>query len=100
MDRDPNPIDPNSLTHTYDTLINLWTSGVRDYHSLLSDYLTANSIFTAAIGVVLARQPSTFLFTVLGIILCVFGILMVAADGDCARTIFCPNSAVGMATSR
>ena len=55
MDRDPNPIDPNSLTQTYDTLVNLWTSGVRDYHSLLSDYLTANSIFTVAIGFILAR---------------------------------------------
>ena len=77
MNRDANPLDPNSLTHTYDTLVNLWTSGVRDYHSLLSDYLTANSIFTAAIGFVLARQPSTFFFTVLGMILCVLGLLMV-----------------------
>jgi hypothetical protein len=76
MDRDSNPIDP-SVRQTYDTLVNLWTSGVRDYHSLLSDYLTANSIFTAAIGFILARQPPTFLFTLLGLILCVFGILMV-----------------------
>ena len=77
MNRDANPLDPNSLTHTYDTLVNLWTSGVRDYHSLLSDYLTANSIFTAAIGFILARQPPTFFFTFLGMILCVFGLLMV-----------------------
>ena len=77
MDRDAKSLDPNSLTHTYDTLVNLWTAGVRDYHSLLSDYLTANSIFTATIGFILARQPPTFLFTLLGMILCVFGILMV-----------------------
>ena len=77
MDRDPNPLDPNSLPQTYGTLVNLWTSGVRDYHSLLSDYLTANSVFVAAIGFTLARQPPTFLFTFLGLILCVFGILMV-----------------------
>lgn len=77
MDRDAKPLDPNSHTHTYDTLVNLWTSGVRDYHSLLSDYLTANSIFTAAIGFVLARQPPTLFFTILGMILCLFGILMV-----------------------
>jgi hypothetical protein len=77
MDQDPNPVDPNSLTLTYGTLVNLSTSGVRDYHSLLSDYLTANSIFVAAIGFILARQPTTFLFTFLGMILCVFGILMV-----------------------
>ena len=77
MDRDPNPLDPNSLPQTYGTLVNLWTSGARDYHSLLSDYLTANSIFVAAIGFILGRQPSTVLFTCLGMILCVFGILMV-----------------------
>src|SRR5437868_2437116 len=77
MDRDPHPIDTESLRQTYGTLVDLWTSGVRDYHSLLSDYLTANSIFVAAIGFILARQPPTFLFTFLGMILCVFGILMV-----------------------
>jgi len=77
MDRDPHPVDPHGLPQTYKTLVNLWTSGVRDYHSLLSDYLTANSIFVAAIGFILARQPTTFLFTFLGMILCVFGILMV-----------------------
>ena len=77
MDQDPNPVDSNSLPQTYGTLVDLWTSGVRDYHSLLSDYLTANSIFVAAIGFILARQPPTFLFTCLGLILCVFGILMV-----------------------
>ena len=77
MDRDPNLIDLKSLTQTYDTLVNLWTSGVRDYHSLLSDYLTANSIFTAAIGFILARQPPTLSFTLLGMVLCIFGVLMV-----------------------
>src|ERR1051325_2288972 len=77
MDRDTNAVDLESLQQTYGTLVNLWTSGVRDYHSLLSDYLTANSIFVAAIGFILARQPPTFLFTLLGMILCVFGILMV-----------------------
>jgi hypothetical protein len=77
MDRDPHPLDPNSLPQTYGTLVNLWTSGVRDYHSLLSDYLTANSIVVAAIGFILARQPPTLLFTFLGMILCVFGVLMV-----------------------
>jgi len=77
MDRDQHSVDPNSLPQTYGTLVELWTSGVRDYHSLLSDYLTANSVFVAAIGFILARQPPTFFFTLLGMILCVFGILMV-----------------------
>ena len=77
MDRSPHLVDPNVVSQTYGNLVNLWTSGVRDYHSLISDYLTANSIFVAAIGYILARQPATFLFTVLGMILCVFGILMV-----------------------
>ena len=47
------------LERSYENLVSLWTSGVRDYHSLLSDYLTANSIFVAAIGFLLARQPAT-----------------------------------------
>jgi len=61
---------------TYRYLLDLWTSGVRDYHSLLSDYLTANSIFVAAIGFLLARQPLTLIFTLLVIVLCLFGVLM------------------------
>jgi hypothetical protein len=61
---------------TYHHLIDLWTSGVRDYHSLLSDYLTANSNFVAAIGFLLARQPLTLIFTLLVVILCLFGVLM------------------------
>ena len=32
----------------YSSLLNLWSSGIRDYHSLFSAYLTANSIFIAA----------------------------------------------------
>src|ERR1043165_9093926 len=76
MDRDPNSVDPESLRQTYGTLVNLWTSGVRDYHSLLSDYLTANSIFVAAIGFLLARQPMTLIFMLLVIVLCLFGVLM------------------------
>ena len=50
-------MDHTDLQTTYKNLLDLWTSGVRDYHSLLSDYLTANSIFVAAIGFLLARQP-------------------------------------------
>jgi hypothetical protein len=67
--------DIGNLERTYKYLLDLWTSGVRDYHSLLSDYLTANSIFVAAIGFLLARQPSTLLFTLLVLILCIFGIM-------------------------
>lgn len=66
-------IDPHT---TYRNLIELWTSGIRDYHSLLSDYLTANSIFVGAIGLLLARQTFTWVFTLLVIILCLFGVLM------------------------
>jgi hypothetical protein len=65
--------DPHT---TYRYLIDLWTAGVRDYHSLLSDYLTANSIFVAAIGLLFARQPLTLIFNLLVIILCSFGVLM------------------------
>lgn len=62
---------------TYRNLIELWTSGIRDYHSLLSDYLTANSIFVAAIGLLVSRQPLSLIFILLVALLCLFGILMV-----------------------
>jgi hypothetical protein len=76
MVADANRTETQELKHTYDNLIDLWTSGVRDYHSLLSDYLTANSIFVAAIGFLVSRQQLTLVFTLLVIILCTFGILM------------------------
>ncbi len=64
------------LQATYDHLLTLWTSGVRDYHTMLSDYLTANSIFVAVIGLTVSREPLALSFTVLIVLLCVFGILL------------------------
>ena len=66
------------LKPAYDHLITLWTSGVRDYHSMLSDYLTANSIFVAVIGLIVSREsPAMSLsLTVLILLLCTFGILL------------------------
>jgi hypothetical protein len=61
---------------TYDRLLTLWTSGVRDYHTMLSDYLTANSIFVAVIGLLISRGSLALSFTVLIILLCVFGVLL------------------------
>jgi hypothetical protein len=68
----------SGFTMDYDHLITLWTSGVRDYHSMLSDYLTANSIFVAVIGLILSREsPAMSLsLTVLILLLCIFGILL------------------------
>jgi hypothetical protein len=54
--------DPNS---TYERLLTLWTSGVRDYHTMLSDYLTAHSIFVAVIGLIVSRESPALSFTVL-----------------------------------
>jgi len=65
-----------SLESTYDHLITLWTSGVRDYHTMLSDYLTAHSIFVAVIGLIVSREPLHLSFTVLIALLCAFGVLM------------------------
>lgn len=76
MEQNANLAGPRGAKHTYDNLIDLWTSGVRDYHSLLSDYLMANSIFVAAVGFLLSRQPVELLLSFLVIILCIFGILM------------------------
>ena len=70
--------EPSSprLERTYENLLTLWTSGVRDYHSLLSDYLTANSIFVAAIGLLLSHQPATLIFLVVVLVLSAFGVLI------------------------
>src|SRR5690349_24769277 len=64
------------LRQTYDHLLTLWTSGVRDYHSMLSDYLTANSIFVAVIGLIVSRETPALSFTVLILLLCIFGIML------------------------
>jgi hypothetical protein len=64
------------LDSTYEHLLMLWTSGVRDYHTMLSDYLTAHSIFVAVIGLIVSREPLHFSFTVLIALLCAFGVLM------------------------
>ena len=61
---------------TYEHLLTLWTSGVRDYHSLLSDYLTANSIFVAVIGLMVSRESLALPFTLLILLLCTFGLLL------------------------
>jgi hypothetical protein len=69
------PPEPE-LEQSYRNLLTLWTSGVRDYHSLLSDYLTANSIFVAAVGFLSARQPQMAIFSLLVLVLSVFGIFI------------------------
>jgi hypothetical protein len=65
------PEEPKNLTGTYDHLLTLWTSGVRDYHTMLSDYLTANSIFVAVIGLIVSKESQALSFTVLILLLCV-----------------------------
>jgi len=64
------------LGSTYEHLLTLWTSGVRDYHTMLSNYLTANSIFVAVIGLILSRGSLVLSLAVLTVLLCVFGILL------------------------
>ena len=43
---------------------------------MLSDYLTANSIFVAVIGLIVSQASLALSFTVLIVLLCVFGILL------------------------
>ena len=79
--------------------------GRRDYHSLLSDYLTANSIFVAAIGFLLARQPFTMIFALLVVVLCLFGVLITVQMADCvsrfsARTALWEWQLRGMENAR
>ncbi|HXZ84701.1 MAG TPA: hypothetical protein VEI82_04340 [Myxococcota bacterium] len=64
------------LRSTYEQLLGLFTSGVRDYHSMLSDYLTANSIFVAVIGLLISRDSSAVAFALLVALLSVFGLLL------------------------
>lgn len=68
--------DNTDLDSTYEHLLMLWTSGVRDYHTMLSDYLTAHSIFVAVIGLIVSRELLPLSFTILIVLLCAFGVLM------------------------
>lgn len=65
-----------SLERTYANLLSLWTSGVRDYHSLLSAYLLAHSIFVAVIGLFVSQHPIEQALSVVIALLSVFGILL------------------------
>jgi hypothetical protein len=64
------------LEKSYGDFLLLWTSGIRDFQTLLSGYLTANSIFVAAIGFLVAREPATKVFYTFIFVLCVFGVLI------------------------
>ena len=66
----------DDLDSTYEHLLTLWTSGVRDYHTMLSDYLTANSIIVMVIGLIVSRESHTWPLTVLIVLFCIFGILL------------------------
>ncbi len=67
---------PVGIDATYEYLLTLWTSGVRDYQSMLSDYLMANSIIVMVIGLIVSREFHTLPLTVLIVLLCIFGILL------------------------
>ncbi len=66
----------DTMRSDYDHLLTLWTAGVRDYHTMLSDYLTANSIFVAVIGLLVSRESQALPFTAVIMLLSVMGILM------------------------
>ncbi|MBX3124239.1 MAG: hypothetical protein KF854_14210 [Nitrospira sp.] len=68
----------DTMQSDYNHLLTLWTSGVRDYHTMLSDYLTANSIFVAVIGLLVSRESLALPFTLVIVLLSTIGILMSA----------------------
>lgn len=68
----------DTMQSDYQHLLTLWTSGVRDYHTMLSDYLTANSIFVAVIGLLVSRESLALPFTLVIVLLSTIGILMSA----------------------
>lgn len=65
-----------SLERTYANLLSVWTAGVRDYHSLLSAYLLAHSIFVAVIGLFVSQHPMKHALSMVIAVLSVFGILL------------------------
>ena len=69
------PVDSDP-ERTYDHLVNLWTSGIRDYQGLLTAYITANSVFVATIGLLISRQSSSRIFFLLVLALSVCGVLI------------------------
>ena len=83
--------DPN-LHETYEHLLTLWTSGVRDYHSLLSDYLTANSIFVAVIGLMVSRKSFAPLFTIMIVVLSIFVVLLCFQMAIVLDLLSCQNA--------
>ena len=78
---------PIGIDATYEYLLTLWTSGVRDYQSMLSDYLMANSIIIMAIGLIVSREFHAPPLTVLIVLLCIFGILLCLQMGWKAKVI-------------
>ncbi|MCS6295850.1 MAG: hypothetical protein H8K09_06420 [Nitrospira sp.] len=68
----------DTMQSDYNHLLTLWTAGVRDYHTMLSDYLTANSIFVAVIGLLVSRESLALPFTLVIVLLSTIGILMSA----------------------
>ena len=70
--------DQDTMQSDYAHLLTLWTSGVRDYHTMLSDYLTANSIFVAVIGLLVSRESQALPYTIVIVLLSMIGILMSA----------------------
>jgi len=63
----------HDVDHAYNNLVSLWTAGIRDFHSLLATYLTASSIFVAAIGFLLTQSLMTSLLYLLVAMLCFLG---------------------------
>ena len=88
------------LDRTYGHLLTLWTSGVRDYHSMLSDYLTANSIFVAVLGLLVSRESLSLPIMVLIVLLVYIWAAPLPANGDRARPILRTERALGMAAAR
>ncbi len=73
----PSAATESDPERTYQNLVNLWTCGIRDYHSLLNAYITANSVFVATIGLLISRGSTSRIFWLLVIALSVCGILII-----------------------
>lgn len=78
----------------YTHLLNLWSNGVRDYHSLMSAYLTANSLLVAAIGLGFSQRATSQneLDMQLPVALCLAGIVVAFQMGLALRRFSAQNA--------
>jgi len=74
---DQNSLPNEDLKKSHDSLQSLWSTGTGDYHSLFSAYLTANSIFIAALvalSIVISEDKAKLVYVLGFALLSIIGV--------------------------